>query len=95
MFCLDGCDWDWTYSEENRFGFVWFDGNEVVGYHGQFVSVDGKELLSFCSGVDQSQSMRLSFLKLEFGDRGVVCAGSLVVRGRAVEEHLSIDEVIV
>ncbi len=83
------------YAKEDSFSRIGHDRNVVVGYHNQFVSVDGKELLSSSPSVDQSQSMRLSFPKHKFRERSRVRARPRIIHTGTVEIHFAVDEVVV
>ncbi len=93
--CKDCLIGEVTYAKEDSFSRIGHDGNVVVGYHNQIVSVDGKELLSSSPSVDQPQSMRLSFLKHKLRERSRVRARPPIIDTGTVEIHFAVDEVVI
>jgi len=54
-----------TDAENHHLGFIWDDGDEVIGDDRHGVAVDGEELCALSAGIDESQSMHFSGLKAE------------------------------
>lgn len=82
-------------SQRDHVGVVGLDGDEVVGDDGHDMVVDGEPLDGFSASVDQPQSVRLSAAKLELGDPSVGRARGTGRREFAVENHFSVDEIVV
>lgn len=67
----------------------------VISDHDQLVSIDGEDLLSSSSSVDQSKSVRFALSESELCEGRVVGAISCHVGVCAVETHFAVNEIVV
>lgn len=60
--------------ENITLGVVWLDGYEIIRDNSHIMSVDGELLYSFCTGINQPKSVKLSGAESEVGDSGIALA---------------------
>lgn len=83
-----------TNTESDHVSSIRFDGHKIVSDDCHIEAIDGETLNAFGAAVDQSQSVLLAGLELEFRKTGVRSALlSFVCELSAVEAHLAVDQI--
>ena len=74
---------------------VRLNGNEIIGDDGEVVVVDTEAKKRPCTGVDETELVRLAGFDAELGERGVRGASAASWSETAVVGHLAVDQSVV